>query len=1502
MKTDFNLETTKLNLVSKVFVGFTIAMLCFNIASFSNSVKVHNKTDCTMQVFCDEASINAGVFYMGELKPNHYMVVYPQASYGKVFCKNKRNGHYAQGMDFFNGHYDLYVNKGCSDDNGNDDNPSTPDNTANCENPSLDTCSGLNVLDFSQSGVDWHLNDEGGTYTVGDQTFNISINDPNGIFAAYQGVQADDDDEGSYENETGIAVGINPHVTDDVIEINYSLSQVSDYVAFTIRDLDKKYYDGSQQIEEVCVYGYLGSVEVLPTVTSLCGSVEVNGNCATATTDSKYGDDESIRIVFNSCVDQLKIVYGSNEDAAANPTYSRIFIGDDLGFGAAACDPCSGGPSTPDNTAECDHPTFEGCSNSNILDFTEDGIDWTLNDENGTYTVGDQTFDISLNDPDGIFAAYQQVQADEDDEGSYENNTGLAIGINPHATDDVIEINYNLSLVSDYVAFTIRDLDKKYKYSSQQIEVVCVYGYLDGVEILPTITSLCGSVEIDGNCAVGTTDSSKGEDESIRIVFETCINEIKIVYGNADGAAHDPTYSRIFIGDDIGFGTAICTDECTPCTAEVSEIALVDSNGNICADSNTEINVTVTGGAGENSAWVVTDTLTNIISTTDTPPFTFNAVGTYLIWYLNWDGDLNAAPEIGANAGEIVGASECAALSNSLQITVVECCTATPSEIILNSSGNICINDDVDKPIDVQVNGGSGENSAWVITDTLANILDLPSGPPFILDGAIEGICLIWYLTWDGDLSAMPMIGANAGDILNNSFCAKLSNPIAIIKEKCCTAEASEIVLNSNDSICIDDNIDEPIDVQVNGGSGENSAWVITDSLANILDLPSGPPFILDGATEGICLIWYLTWDGDLSAMPMIGVNAGDIFNDSFCAKLSNPIPITRENCCTAEASEIVLGSNDNVCINDDIDEPIDVQVSGGSGENSAWVITDQNTNILDLPDGPPFILDDEAVGTCLIWYLTWDGDLSAMPMLGANAGDIVNDSFCAKLSNPITITKENCCTAEAASIVIEGGSESLDVCVNDEDLTVISFSLVSPGNGKNSAWVTTDENAIILSVANEVPSLNLYGADIGTIQIWYLNWDGELSAAPIVGANAANIVLNSECAALSNPVIIFKDCCCPFFLEFSEDNLFCNNNILSSRPLLSVDQSLVLDDGTVICDASIISCSADPILFDSNNDRFLSNINTAGVYTAKSDCTCAAPVDYNITQEFLDDCLNFARVAAPVLSVMGITETNATLSYDFDGPVTIEFRPQFDLPLQSIESDLGMVFLAGLSTCTTYEYRAIILDKEGNKVIGEFETFETIGCRNINIDQINVRNLNVRATSAILNWDNVPGCTYTFYYRVVGETEWVNYNTSIPFVVLIGLNPCTNYEWALKVNDDDFVSDISSTQKILTTCEGPRLSDPNALDVKIGDLSDLQNIELDLYLNPSTAILTINFMGLPINDVSIYNANGQLVKTLNISNSALNTIDVSSLTAGAYILVSKFDNGIAKNKFVISK
>jgi len=81
--------------------------------------------------------------------------------------------------------------------------------------------------------------------------------------------------------------------------------------------------------------------------------------------------------------------------------------------------------------------------------------------------------------------------------------------------------------------------------------------------------------------------------------------------------------------------------------------------------------ITVSGGAGTNTAWVITDDALNILALPGMPgevDFDGAGFGICLIWYLTFNDIVGA--EVGANAADLTG---CFALSNSIEVVREDC-------------------------------------------------------------------------------------------------------------------------------------------------------------------------------------------------------------------------------------------------------------------------------------------------------------------------------------------------------------------------------------------------------------------------------------------------------------------------------------------------------------------------------------------------------------------------------------------------------------------------------------------------------------------------------------------------------------------------------------------------------------------------------------------------------------------------------------------------------------
>ena len=593
-----------------------------------------------------------------------------------------------------------------------------------------------------------------------------------------------------------------------------------------------------------------------------------------------------------------------------------------------------------------------------------------------------------------------------------------------------------------------------------------------------------------------------------------------------------------FSGDAcIGGGDGMGMDTCSVVAASI-----LSQNGtdqiSICTDDDNEdlVIVSVSGGQATNNTLVVTDTSLNIIlieSNTTVFNLESQPLDICLIWHLGFESDLTGA-DIGSNAADLDG---CFVLSNPITVTKLAgdacgtppVCEAEGGDISLpdsTTSVTICVVDDIEDAITVDLIGASGTNSAWVITDTLGVIMTIDTTNTFVFDGEEAGVCLIWHLSFEEGLVGAEL-GQNANDL---EGCFDLSNPIQVTKEiGCgpppppCEVMAGSIVSQTGTdqiSICADDDIEETIIVTASGAEGLNTAFVVTDTALNILLIEENTNvFSLESIDQSTLLVWLISFDDTIVGFE-VGSNAGDLAG---CFALSNSITVTLlrgGDCiveCSVDGGEIFLGeeaTSTTVCVDDNIQEPITPSLEGASGSNSLWLITDTSLNIVSIDTSNTFVFENTGAGTSLIWHVSFEDGVSGVE-IGANASDIEG---CFDLSNPITIIREiDCggavCTAQGGTLTSDEGATTVIVCGGDGMVEPVGVDLT--GNvGDNSSWVLTDTSGVIIGFPL-APPFNLGGTRLGVIQIWSLSFEGTIQGASL-GANVADI---TGCFAFSNPL-----------------------------------------------------------------------------------------------------------------------------------------------------------------------------------------------------------------------------------------------------------------------------------------------------------------------------------------------------------------------------------------------
>ena len=248
-----------------------------------------------------------------------------------------------------------------------------------------------------------------------------------------------------------------------------------------------------------------------------------------------------------------------------------------------------------------------------------------------------------------------------------------------------------------------------------------------------------------------------------------------------------------------------------------------------------------------------------------------------------------------------------------------------------------------------------------------------------------------------------------------------------------CEASASTISTTDPTTICID-GIPDPIDVSIDDLGCGDGAWVITDSIGTILALPPGPPFDLDGAGAGTCLIWYVNSD-DPNFAPAVGDDAPAAVAAA-CATLSNPITVIRQtDCGGGNCNDLSYTAPAQACSSDDITltAPAGCDFTGIPG-----------TSPLDPGAAgtyPIFVSDtsaDPIPNTIDFSALDVPGFLAANPV---NGGFFVNDSPCNDFLTTVVNTDCDPLYLHINVVILDGDATNglfVDGCVSTYTIEIL--------------------------------------------------------------------------------------------------------------------------------------------------------------------------------------------------------------------------------------------------------------------------------------------------------------------------------------------------------------------------------------------------------------------------------------------------------------------------------
>jgi hypothetical protein len=427
----------------------------------------------------------------------------------------------------------------------------------------------------------------------------------------------------------------------------------------------------------------------------------------------------------------------------------------------------------------------------------------------------------------------------------------------------------------------------------------------------------------------------------------------------------------------------------------------------------------------------------------------------------------------------------------------------------------LCVADGIPDVLNFVSTGVSGgEFFTFIITDEQNNILDFSTNGSLDFDTAPSGTCLIWGLTYDGNLSV------NIGDDLTGTdlsdACYDLSDNFITVNREAVAGGVITFTLNGDDYFEYCSN-KEPIELgfESAGSIGDHFRYITTDDMGNITGIhPASTtinPIAIFSYTR---YIYWISFTGDDFTGDEIAELSGQNIDNAVlrdgCYQLSSNRAELRVSFVDGGTVQLDNESTSTiVCATDDVDDLLTFENINSSTENQAYLLTDGNNVITTFLTGPTVDMTVAANGDYRIWSVSYTGELIAE--INDIADEVALSDGCYDLSeNFIEIFKTD---VEGGTVSTLNGDTFLMICPDGNAPVTMNFSNDGAiGNGY--AYVLTDEDGVIVSTldGNVLNFLSLPIA--GILKIWGIAYTGIFDAP--FGENIESAILSNECYDLS--------------------------------------------------------------------------------------------------------------------------------------------------------------------------------------------------------------------------------------------------------------------------------------------------------------------------------------------------------------------------------------------------
>ena len=295
----------------------------------------------------------------------------------------------------------------------------------------------------------------------------------------------------------------------------------------------------------------------------------------------------------------------------------------------------------------------------------------------------------------------------------------------------------------------------------------------------------------------------------------------------------------------------------------------------------------------------------------------------------------------------------------------------------------------------------------YVVTDDQGTILGLPPGNTVDFEGAGSGNCLVWGLSYTGNI--LVSMGDNALTSALTDDCFDLSdNFVTVVRDM---PDGGTVSTAAGDTLVYtcpgDGNSDALMFAHVTSSNAQ-FRYVVTDDQGTILGLPPGNTVDFEGAGSGNCLVWGLSYTGNI--LVSMGDNALTSALTDDCFGLSdNFVTVVRDVPDGGVVSTVDGATEVYTCAGDGTADKIMFAHVSSSNAQFRYLVTDDQGVILGLPPGNMVDFEGAGQGTCLVWGLSFTGNI--LVSVGDNALTSALTDDCYDLSaNFVTVERDDDC------------------------------------------------------------------------------------------------------------------------------------------------------------------------------------------------------------------------------------------------------------------------------------------------------------------------------------------------------------------------------------------------------------------------------------------------------------------------------------------------------------